>query len=131
MVLPSTSAQYRSRGILGCRSTSGYTVMLIPSGPSGSCENGSPDALADDGKSLKVPITARTLFDSDFLHSSPYLVRHYGGDHNANIAFYDETAANHKSSDRTLIPWTADIPLSQTIAAGYYPRIKQDMVKLR
>jgi len=117
VVLPSMFAQYRSRGILVCRSISGYTVMLMPSGSSDSCENGSPAALADDGESLEVPITARALFDSDLLYSSPYLVRHYGGDHNAKIAFDDEIAANYKSSDETFIPWTADIPLSQKNAA--------------
>ena len=91
--------------------------MFMPSGLSDSCENGSPTALADDGEFLEVPITVRALIGSDLLYLSPYLVRHYGGDHNAKIAFNDEIAANHKLSDKTCIPWTADIPLSQKIAA--------------
>ena len=113
VVLPSMFAQYRSCGLLGCRSTSGYTVMLMLSGSSDLCETGSPAALADDGESLEVPITTRALFNSNLLYSSPYLAKHYGGDHNAKIAFDDKITTNHKSSDETFIPWTANILLSQ------------------
>ena len=49
VVLPSMFAQYHSRGILSRCSTSGYTVMLMPSESSDSCDKGSPTALADDG----------------------------------------------------------------------------------
>ena len=119
MVLPSMFAAYRSRsrGILDCRSTNGYAAMLMPSGSSDSCENGSPAALADDGESLSVSITTRALFNSNSLYSSANLATFYGGNHNAKIAFDDEIAANHKSSDEIFIPWTANIPLSQKIAA--------------
>ena len=126
VVLPSMFAKYRSRGKSDRRSTSGYAAMLMPSGSSDSCENGSPAVLADDGESLEVKITTRSLFNPGLLYSSANLVKYYGGDHNVKIAFDDEIAANHKSSDGTIIPWAAKILLSQKFAAvGTIPGLKE------
>ena len=94
VVLPSMFAKYRSRGKSDRRSTSGYAAMLMPSGSSDSCENGSPAVLADDGESLEVKITTRSLFNPGLLYSSANLFKYYGGDHNVKIAFDDEIAAN-------------------------------------
>ena len=39
----------------------------------------------------------------------------YGGNYNAKIAFNVKIAANHKLSDGTFIPWTANINIISVI----------------